>query len=78
MYLWKFKVHGHADDVGFFEHTGIVCGENFTEAVNNLENYYYNEIDALYIEPCGEEAEPYLLSEQYNINGKEVIISDTN
>lgn len=78
MHLWKFKVTGWAEDVGKYQHEGLVCGENFTEAVNNLENYYYNEINTLYIECCGEEYEPYLLKEQHEINGKEVIISGSD
>ena len=76
MYLWKFTVNGWGDDVGEYTHKGLVCGENFTEAVNNLENYYYNEINTLYIECCGEENEPYLLKTQYSIKSEEVMIDD--
>jgi hypothetical protein len=68
MCLWKFKISGWAKDVGEYEHEGLILGQNFTEAVDNLENYYYNEIQRLYIEPIGEEGEPYLLNKQYKIN----------
>jgi len=68
MYLWKFKISGWAKDVGEYEHEGLVCGKNFTEAVDNLENHYYNEINSIHIEAIGEEDEPYLLNKQYKIN----------
>lgn len=54
--------------LGEYIHEGLVCGMNFTEAVDVLENYYYNEINELYIEPASGEDEPYLLSKQYKIN----------
>lgn len=70
MYFWKFKIKGWTKDVGEYEHEGLIYGENFTEAVDNLENFYYNEIDSLYIEAIGEEGAPYLLNIQYKINGE--------
>lgn len=68
MYFWKYKIDGWAEDVGKYTHEGLIYGENFTEAVDNLENYYCNEINNLYIEPIGEEDNPYLLNQQYEIN----------
>lgn len=68
MWLWEYKITGYGPDVGKFTHEGIVYGENFTEAVNNLEDYYMNEIETLYIEPVGEKGEPFVLKEQYEIN----------
>lgn len=77
MYFYKYKIDGWSDDVGKYVHEGLIYGMNFTEAVDNLENYYCNEIDNLYIEPVGEEDKPYLLNQQYEING-EVIINDAH
>lgn len=62
MYFWKYKIEGWGEDVGEYQHEGLIYGENFTEAVDNLENFYYNEINSLYIEAIGEEGEPYLLN----------------
>lgn len=68
MYFWKFKIEGFENEVGNYKHKGLIYGENFTEAVDNLENYYGNEICALHIEPIGEVGEPYFLEQQYEIN----------
>ena len=72
MYFWKYKVVGCESEVGEYIHEGLIHGGNFTEAVDNLENYYGNEICNLYIEVAGEENDPYLLETQYKINEKEV------
>ena len=65
MSLWKFKIDGWDEEIGGYVHEGLIDGENFTEAVDNLENYYGNEINSLCIEPvdC-----PYFLSQQHEIN----------
>lgn len=68
MYLWKYKVEGWESEIGNYIHEGLIHGGNFTEAVDNLENYYGNEICSIYIEGVGEENDPYLLNEQYKIN----------
>lgn len=68
MYFWKFKLHGWSEVEGHYTHEGLIYGKNFTEAVDNLENHYYNEIEDLYIESVGCEGDPYLFSEQYEIN----------
>ena len=60
MYFWKYKIEGWAVDTGEYVHEGLIHGNNFTDAVDNLENYYSNEINSLYIEPVGEEDDPYL------------------
>jgi hypothetical protein len=62
MHLWKFKISGWAKDVGEYGHEGLVWGQNFTEAVDNLENHYYNEIATLYVEPIGDGGTLYLLN----------------
>ena len=72
MYFWKFKIEGWASDVGEYTHEGLIYGENFTEAVDNLENWYGNEIESLCIECVGEKDEPYLFNQQYEINEEEV------
>lgn len=72
MYFWKYKIEGWEAEVGDYTHEGLIYGGNFTEAVDNLENYYGNEICSIYIETVGEEDTPYLLNEQYKINEKEV------
>ena len=71
MCFYKYKINGYGEDVGEFIHEGLVHGMNFTEAVDILENYYYNEINDLYIEVVSEEDAPYILNQQYKIN-KEV------
>ena len=68
MYFWKYKIEGWKQDVGEYVHEGLIYGENFTEAVDNLENWYNNEISSLSIEYVGEKGEPYLLDKQYKIN----------
>lgn len=68
MFFWKFKIEGWEAEVGSYVHEGLIHGENFTEAVDNLENYYGNEMNSLHIEPIGEKNEPYFLSQQYKIN----------
>lgn len=70
MYFYKYKINGYGEGVGEYIHEGLVCGMNFTEAVDVLENHYYNEINDLYIEPVSGEDEPYLLKTQYKINEK--------
>ena len=70
MYFWKYKIEGWETDIGAYIHEGLIHGENFTEAVDNLENYYGNEICSIYIEGVGEKNDPYLLNEQYEINEK--------
>ena len=72
MSFWKYKVVGWEAEVGEYIHEGLIHGGNFTEAVDNLENYYGNEICNLYIEVAGEKNDPYLLEAQYKINEKEV------
>ena len=72
MYLWKYKIEGWDAGVGQYIHEGLIHGGNFTEAVDNLENYYGNEICRLCIEVAGEENDPYLFNQQYKINEKEV------
>ena len=78
MYFWKFKLHGWSEVEGHYTHEGLIYGKNFTEAVDNLENHYYNEIEDLYIEPVGCEGDPYLFSEQYEINEGEVVTDDSD
>ena len=68
MYFWKFTIHGYTVDTGKFTHKGLIYGNNFTEAVDNLENYYCDDICTLFIEPVGEEGQPYFLNTQYEIN----------
>ncbi len=68
MYFWKYKVEGWEQEVGEYIHEGLIYGENFTEAVDNLENWYGNEISSLSIEYVSEKGEPYLLDTQYKIN----------
>lgn len=68
MYFFKYKLNGWAEDTGEYIHEGLICGENLTEAVDNLENWYGNEISELHIEYIGEKGEPYLLNTQYKIN----------
>lgn len=68
MYFWKYKVEGWEAEVGNYIHEGLIHGGNFTEAVDNLENYYGNEIYSIHIEVVGEENDPYLLDVQYKIN----------
>lgn len=73
MFFWKYKVTCYGPDVGLYTNHGLIHGGNFTDAVDNLENYYGNEICNLYIEPSGEENDPYLFDEQYEIDEKEVV-----
>lgn len=73
MYFWKYKIEGWRKEVGKYIHEGLIYGENFTEAIDNLENHYGNEICSIYIEGIGERDEPYLLNGQYKINEEEVI-----
>ena len=54
MRLWEYKITEYGSDVGEFKHEGIMYGENYTEVVDHLENYYMNEINTLYVEPVGE------------------------
>lgn len=68
MYFYKYKLNGYGEDVGEFVHEGLVCGMNFTEAVDILENYYYNEINDMHIEVASGEDVPYILNQQYKIN----------
>ena len=68
MYFWEYKIKGWNQEVGEYTHTGLIYGENFTEAVDNLENWYGNEISSLSIECVGGKDEPYLLDKQYKIN----------
>jgi hypothetical protein len=68
MWLWKYKITGYGLDVGKFMHEGVICGENFTEAVNSLEDYYMNEVETLYIKPIGDTDKPFILKKQYGIN----------
>lgn len=68
MYFWKYKVKGWEENIGEYIDEGLIHGGNFTDAVDNLENFYGNEICSIYIEAVGEENEPYLLNERYKIN----------
>ena len=61
MYFWKYKIEGWASDVGEYTHEGLIYGENFTEAVDNLENWYGNEIESLCIECVGGERRTLLV-----------------
>ena len=72
MYFWKYKIEGWTTETGEYVHEGLIHGNNFTDAVDNLENYYSNEMNSLYIEPVGEEDDPYLLNQQYKINEESV------
>ena len=72
MCLWKYKLEGYNKEDGLYVHEGLIYGENFTEAVDNIENWYGNSISNIYLESVGEESQPYLLNEQYKINEKEV------
>ena len=63
MYFWKFEISGFNANTGMFTHKGLIYGKNFTEAVDNLENYYCDDIMKLSIEPIGGEDEPYLFNE---------------
>lgn len=78
MYFFKFKMNGWEDTVGEYEDEGLIYGENFTEAVDNLENYYGNNINSLYIEAIGDKGELYLFDKQYKINEKEVVTNDAH
>ena len=71
MYFFRYKLTGYEQSVGGYTHEGLVYGENFTEAVDNLENYYGNEIEDLYLQYEGEADQPYVLNEQYKINEEE-------
>lgn len=73
MYFWQYKIEGWEENTGKYIHKGLVLGGNYTEAVDNLEDYYGNEICSIYIERVADKNEPYLLSQQYEINEKEVV-----
>jgi hypothetical protein len=73
MYFWQYKIEGWEENTGHYVHEGLIHGGNYTEAVDNLEDYYGNEIWSIYIECVGDKNEPYLLSQQYEINEKEVV-----
>lgn len=68
MCFWKFTVTGYTPECEEFVHKGLIYGNNFTEAVDNLENYYCNDMCTLSIEPVGEDGQPYFFDTQYEIN----------
>ena len=61
MYLWRFKVEAYEDQ--WIKEEGIIYGECVSDAAINLEKWYGKDnIEYFYIEPIGEENEPYIIN----------------
>ena len=60
MYFFKFNVKGSFHGLEDFSDNGLVCGANYTEAVDFLENYYGEAISELHIEIVTDKGQPYL------------------
>ena len=60
MCFWEFELTGYGSDIGEYNHTGLIWGNNFADAVSALEKWYGDEICKLTIEPYSEEGQPYL------------------
>lgn len=71
MYFFKYKIEGWAEDVGEYTHEGLIYGKDLSDAVTRLESWYRGEINKMCIDFIGDEGEPYLINQQYEINEEE-------